>query len=211
MTIVWSLIFIAVGYLFGSIPVGYIMGRLRGVNLLESGSGRTGGTNVLRAAGLPAAAVTIAGDALKGVIPTLVAMNLAPFLFPHWVAALVGAAAILGHNYSLFLKFRGGAGGVTALGALSALSVYAAIGACIAAVIIIVITKYASAATFTGGVAGLIMIVALVALGWIPAGYILYGILAVALLGWSLRPNFARIRAGTERKIGTKEEHITAA
>jgi len=65
MLAVLPIILIVVGYLFGAIPVGYLIGRLYGVNLLESGSGRTGGTNVLRNVGLPAAALTILGDAFK--------------------------------------------------------------------------------------------------------------------------------------------------
>ena len=68
MLVILPIILIVIGYLFGAIPVGYLIGRLRGVNLLESGSGRTGGTNVLRAVGLPAATVTILGDAFKGVV-----------------------------------------------------------------------------------------------------------------------------------------------
>ena len=212
MLILLAIVMIIIGYLFGSIPVGYLIGRLHGVNLLESGSGRTGGTNVLRAAGLPAATFTILGDALKGVIPTYIAANLAEVgLIQPWLAALVGAAAVLGHNHSIFLKFRGGAGGVTALGALAALSLYAALAACAVAIILIVITRYASAASFSGSVAGLILLIILALTGLGPAGYILYGVLVVALISWGLRPNFARIRAGTERKIGASENSIKAA
>lgn len=210
MLVILSISIIIIGYLFGSIPVGYLVGRLYGVNLLKSGSGRTGGTNVLRAVGLPGATFTILGDALKGVIPTYIAVN----LFPSrpWVAALVGFAAVLGHNHSIFLKFRGGAGGVTALAALAALSLYSALAACSVAIIVIVITRYASAATLSGSVAGLILLIilALTGLGpagW-PAGYIIYGVLVVALISWGLRPNFARIRAGTERKIGSSQNPV---
>lgn len=206
MSIILPIVLIVIGYLFGAIPVGYLFGRLWGVNLLESGSGRTGGTNVLRTAGLLPATLTILGDAFKGVIPTYVAVN----IFPGrpWIAALVGTAAVLGHNYSIFLKFRGGAGGVTALGALAALSVYAALVASIVAILAIAISRYASMATFSGSVTGLIMLIILAIGGWGPAGYILYGVLVVPLISWGLRPNFARIRAGTERKIGTSENQI---
>lgn len=206
MSIIMPIVLIVIGYLFGAIPVGYLIGRLWGVNLLESGSGRTGGTNVLRTAGLLPATLTILGDAFKGVIPTYVAVN----IFPErpWIAALVGTATVLGHNYSIFLKFRGGAGGVTALGALAALSVYAALVASVVAILAIAISRYASMATFLGSVTGLIMLIIFAVAGQGPAGHILYGVLVVPLISWGLRPNFARIRAGTERKIGSSENQI---
>jgi glycerol-3-phosphate acyltransferase PlsY len=156
--------------------------------------------------GLFPAALTILGDAFKGVIPTYVAAKLAEGgIIPFWVVALVGVAAVLGHNYSIFLGFRGGAGGVTALGVLAAMSVLTAFVASLVAVGAILLTRYASAATFSGSIAGLLMLVALAMLGRVPWGYSLYGVLAVALISWSLRPNFAAIRAGTERKIGTSK------
>ncbi len=206
MSIILPIVLIVIGYLFGAIPVGYLIGRLWGVNLLESGSGRTGGTNVLRTAGLLAATLTILGDAFKGVIPTYVAVNIFPG--QPWIAALVGTATVLGHNYSIFLKFRGGAGGVTALGALAALSVYAALVASVVAILAIAISRYASMATFLGSVTGLIMLIIFAVVGQGPAGHILYGVLVVPLISWGLRPNFARIRAGTERKIGSSENPI---
>jgi len=210
MSIILPIALIVIGYLFGAIPVGYLVGRLWGVNVLEVGSGRTGGTNVLRAVGLWPAALTILGDAFKGIIPTYVAANLADQLPGQlsWVAALAGAAAVLGHNHSIFLKFRGGAGGVTALGALAALSMPAVVVAGAVAILAIVITRYASVGTFLGSVSGLIMLVILAILGREPSGYILYGLLVVVLISWELRPNFARLRAGTERKIGASEEQI---
>ena len=203
MQVWFSIGLVVIGYLFGAMPIGYLIGRLKGINLLETGSGRTGGTNVLRAAGLPAATITILGDAFKGLIPTYVAANLLPDW--SWVAALVAVATVLGHNYSIFLKFRGGAGGVTALGALAGLSLVSALVASAVAIVAIVWTRYASAATFSGSLAGLLMLTLFALFGWGPAGYILYGVLVVALIAWSLRPNFAAIRAGTERKIGANQ------
>jgi glycerol-3-phosphate acyltransferase PlsY len=206
MLAVLPIILIVVGYLFGAIPVGYLIGRLYGVNLLESGSGRTGGTNVLRNVGLPAAALTILGDAFKGLIPAYIAANLLPG--QPWLAGLVGVATVIGHNYSIFLKFRGGAGGVTALGALAGLSFWAALIACTVAIGAVVLTRYASVGTFSGGVAGLIMLFVIALFGWGPWGYILFGLLVVPLIAWGLRPNFAALRAGTERKIGASGNQI---
>ncbi|MFQ5576118.1 MAG: glycerol-3-phosphate acyltransferase [Anaerolineae bacterium] len=195
------------GYLFGSIPAGFLIGRIWGVDLLRSGSGRTGGTNVLRAAGLFPALLTILSDAFKGLIPTYVAAGLFPAM--PWVAALTGAATVLGHNHSIFLKFRGGAGGVTALGALGALSFPAAVVAAGVAIIAIVASRFASMATFSGSVTGLLMLLILGLAHANPFEYVIYGVIVVGLIGWSLRPNFVRIRAGTERKIGAPEKNIT--
>lgn len=200
--------FIVAAYLSGSIPMGYLIARLWGINVLESGSGRTGGTNVLRAAGLFPALLTILGDAFKGIIPTYLAhlMFQPAALDMPWVAAVAGAATVLGHNHSVFLRFRGGAGGVTALGALSSLAFYPALIAAIAAIVGIAGTRYASVGTFSGAVVGLVALIIFSLNAAIPSAYILYGVLVTLLIGWALRGNFARIRAGTERRIGGSEE-----
>jgi glycerol-3-phosphate acyltransferase PlsY len=114
----------------------------------------------------------------------------------------------LGHNYSIFLKFRGGAGAVTALGALAALNFPVALIGSMVAIGAIVITRYASVGSFLGNLTGLLMLIVFAGLGITPWDYILYGILAVAIIGWSLRPNFTHIREGTERKIGVPENNI---
>lgn len=211
MLYVVALLTIVIGYLFGSIPVGYLIARAMGIDLLQSGSGKIGGTNVLRAAGLFPSMMTILGDALKGLIPTYLAAMFFSTMLPQpmpWVAALTGAAAVAGHNHSIFLKFRGGAGGVTALATLAALSFPGALIAAGVAIVMIVITRYASMATFSGAVTGLLVLIIFAALGITPWDYILFGIIVLGLVGWALRPNFANIRAGTERTIGKKESNI---
>ena len=107
-----------VAYLVGSFPAGYLLGRLWGVNVLEWGSGRTGGTNVLRSAGVLPGLVTGALDVGKGALAVWLASQIAPDTYQVAAEVLAGAAAILGHNYSIFLGFRGGAGVGTSLGAL---------------------------------------------------------------------------------------------
>jgi glycerol-3-phosphate acyltransferase PlsY len=201
-----AILIILVAYIFGSIPVGYLVARARGVDLLHSGSGRIGGTNVLRSTGLIPALITILGDAFKGLIPTYIAVGLFPDM--PWVAALTGIAAVLGHNYSIFLKFKGGVGGVTALAALAALSFPAAVLAAFVAICAIVITRFASMASFSGSVTGLIMLVVFALVKVSPGEYIIYGVIVFGLVCWALRPNFASIKAGTERKIGASEEEI---
>ena len=131
-------------FLFGSIPTGYVIATIKGVDLRKVGSGNIGATNVLRAMGKEAAIITLAGDVLKGVIPVLAVRHLFPetgIQFSGQLASLplqitdtrvalegvIGLAAILGHNFSIFLKFKGGKGVATSLGVALALSPHAAL------------------------------------------------------------------------------------
>ncbi|OQY49095.1 MAG: hypothetical protein B6242_00160 [Anaerolineaceae bacterium 4572_78] len=210
MEIFITIIMIGLAYLSGSLPIGYIVARVSGVDVLQSGSGKTGATNVLRSAGLMPAALTVLGDAFKGLIPTWIAVALATNgLMPFWGAALVGAATVVGHNYSIFLKFKGGVGAVTALASLGAFSLQAGFVAVFVAIAIIAITRYASMGSFISSLTGLFMLIILGLGNITPTAYVLYSALVVLLVGYALRPNFARIIAGTERKIGVKENNVT--
>src|SRR4051812_37053636 len=106
-------------YLLGSVPTGYILGYLSGVDVRKAGSGNVGATNVARVAGKKLGLLTLIGDAAKGVLPVLLARRLD---LDATVLGLVALAAFLGHLYPIFLKFRGGKGVATALGALLALA-----------------------------------------------------------------------------------------
>lgn len=113
----WLLVFFA--YLLGSIPTGFVVGSLSGIDIRRAGSGNVGATNVARVVGKAQGLLTLLGDAAKGFIPVYLA---------HWLGltlaltALVGLAAFLGHLYPVFLKFRGGKGVATALGAFLGLA-----------------------------------------------------------------------------------------
>jgi glycerol-3-phosphate acyltransferase PlsY len=117
------IIAIIFAYLFGSIPTGYILAKLRGINIREVGSGNIGATNVTRALGKGMGAVTLLGDALKGLVPVLFAKSMLSknIQNPELILSLTGLSAVLGHVYSIFLKFKGGKGVATALGVLLAL------------------------------------------------------------------------------------------
>lgn len=130
-------------FLIGSIPTGLIIAKLKGVDLRAIGSGNIGATNVLRAMGKEAAIITLIGDIVKGTIPVLLArhilsssdIGIAPLVHidsfitePKILAeGVVGLFAVLGHNYSIFLKFRGGKGVATSLGMLLPLSPHSAL------------------------------------------------------------------------------------
>ena len=187
-----------IGYLLGATPTGYLIGKLRGVNVLQYGSGRTGGTNVMRAAGPWAAALTVIGDGLKG----LPAVGIAALLVGTPAAkALAGLAAVVGHNWSVFLGWRGGAGAVTNMGVVIGLYYPAMIAMTVAGLIALLAFRMASVATLTTVAAALLIFLGLTILGNLPWAYALYGLLAGAAIVIALLPNIRRILTGTERQL----------
>jgi acyl phosphate:glycerol-3-phosphate acyltransferase len=190
-----------VGYLLGAIPIGYLVGRAWGVDVRQYGSGRTGGTNVLRATGnIVPFLLTGGGDILKGVVAVLVGRMV---FGSELAAALAGVGVVIGHNWSVFLSWRGGAGGATAAAALTALSPLAGIIVVPLGLSILYFSRYASLATITVGLGSLIALVALAA--FVPPGHpwfhVLFGAPAAFLLLLALRPNLRRLADGTERRI----------
>jgi len=190
---------VAAAYLLGSFPAGYLLGRLRGINMLEQGSGRTGGTNVLRSAGPVAALVTGVLDVGKGALAVWLASQMTDYTA---VQVLAGAAAILGHNHSIFLQFRGGAGVGTSLGALGAIYLPAALGLLVLLLLVIAITRYASIGSLTVITLMPVVLLVLALTGVLSLAYVSYGLLAWALIVYAHRPNIRRLIAGTERRLG---------
>ncbi|MBA3531259.1 MAG: glycerol-3-phosphate 1-O-acyltransferase PlsY [Ardenticatenales bacterium] len=191
------------GYFFGAFPTGYIAGRMIGhVDVREMGSGRTGGTNVLRSAGRNAAIVTIVGDIAKGALAVIVARLI-------WdgdpmAAALAAIFSVIGHNYSVFLKFKGGAGTMTAAGALLALHPVVLVLAALIPLIMTYITMMTSIGSLLGSAIGLLLGVVLAWNGDIPWESLIFFVPFFLLSWYSHRPNLARLRAGNERRIGDK-------
>lgn len=110
-------------YLLGSVPTGFVLARARGINIQKSGSGNIGATNVSRALGTRLGAIVLVLDALKGAVPlvTLILLDLHRSVDP-FCLTLTGAAAIIGHCFSIWLGFRGGKGVATALGVFMTLA-----------------------------------------------------------------------------------------
>ena len=204
MDLVKVLGMIAAAYLLGSFPAGYLLGRLWGVNVLQWGSGRTGGTNVLRSAGVLPALITGALDVGKGALAVWLAGALAPDSYQVFTQVLAGAAVILGHNYSVFLGLRGGAGVGTSLGALSMIYWPAAVALLLLLFIIIAATRYASVGSLLVATLMPISLFVLGEAGVLPFAYIGYGVLAWAIIIYSHWPNIQRLISGTERRIGDK-------
>ena len=169
---------VVTAYLLGSFPTGYLLGRLWGVNGLEWGSGRTGGTHVLRSAGILPALITGALDVGKGVLAVWLAGEIVSDAHQATAQVLAGAAVILGHNHSIFLKSHGGSGVGPSLGALAVIYWPAAIGLLVFLVIIVAITRYASIGSLTVITLMPIVLLALGMWGTLPLTYVLYGLLA---------------------------------
>jgi glycerol-3-phosphate acyltransferase PlsY len=195
---------VVLAYLMGSFPAGFLLGRLWGVNVLEWGSGRTGGTNVLRSAGVLPALITGAIDVGKGALAVWVAGQVAPEAHQAIAEILAGVAVILGHNYSIFLGFRGGAGVGTSLGALSMIYWPAAVALLVLLLLIVAITRYASLGSLIVTTLMPIILLALAVTGTLPLAYICYGLLAWVIIVYEHRPNIRRLIEGTERRIGEK-------
>ena len=135
------LILLLISYLLGSIPFGYIVSRMKGVDITKVGSGNIGMANVFRNVG-PIYGVTVLFlDAFKGFLPTFVAIN---YNLLDYQVLMIGLASIIGHSFSVFLRFRGGKGVATSFGVFLAISpIVSAIGLIIW-IISVIITRYSS-------------------------------------------------------------------
>ena len=193
-------------YLAGSFPAGYLLARLRGVNVLQKGSGRTGGTNVLRSAGVLPALLTGALDVGKGALAVWLAGQMVPESHQAVAEVLGGMAVILGHNYSIFLGFRGGAGVGTSLGALGAIYWPAAVALLVLLLVVIAATRYASVGSLTVTTLMPIILLALAVTGSLSLTYVFYGLLAWIIIVYSHLPNIRRLIQGTERRIGGQSQ-----
>jgi glycerol-3-phosphate acyltransferase PlsY len=187
---------IAIGYGLGSIPTGLLIARWQtGVDIRQHGSGNIGMTNVLRAVGKGAAALTLVGDLAKGVIPVLLARA---WLTSPWSIGLVALAAIIGHMYPLFAGFHGGKGVATTLGGFIPLLPGPLLIAFVVWVSCVAFRRQVSLGSLAAAAC-----LPMVALLWgSPAAYVLYALMAAALIWYRHRDNIQRLLAGTESTIG---------
>ena len=194
-----SLLFVAGGYLLGSIATAVLVSRALGTaDPRSGGSGNPGATNVLRLAGRRAAALTLAGDVVKGVVPVLAARAAD---LPPGEVAMVGLAAFLGHLYPAFFGFRGGKGVATALGALLGMEPLLGAGVLATWIVAAGVSRYSS-------LAALVASVLAPGYAWVLSGHPgVVGAVSVmaALLVWRHRANIRRLLAGEEGRIGRAE------
>jgi glycerol-3-phosphate acyltransferase PlsY len=212
------------GYICGSVPIGLVIIRLTtGKDIRNYGSGRTGGTNAMRAGGMWAGIATGILDVLKSFFAVLLCRwvfhGISPMSFPsgnYLLEVLTGFGAVVGHNYSLFLiewvdskggrkpVFHGGAGAAPTLGAATAfwfpsLLIILPIG-----LLVFIFVGYASITTLVGGLLVICIFAVRAYLGYSSAWYIVFGLAIMAILLWALRPNIDRLFKGTERLVGLR-------
>lgn len=192
---------LALGYMLGSIPFGYLLTRAAGIgDVRDIGSGNIGATNVLRTGHKGLAALTLLLDALKGTAAVLIGHKIGALGGVAILASLVaGLGAFLGHVFPVWLGFRGGKGVATYVGVLFALNWQAGLAFCIIWLAVAVLTRYSSLSAL---VAALVAPVALFAMGDPPAA--LLTALLSALLIYKHRANIRRLAAGEEPKIGAQ-------
>lgn len=196
------------GYLIGAIPFGFLIVKLfKGIDVRDIQSGRTGGTNTMRAAGFWAGLATALLDIGKNVVVVLLAKWLVEDAT--WIHILSAIAGIVGHNYSIYVSrkeegkwvWHGGAGGSVALGGAMGLWWPAGPIILLMGIVVFYFVGYASVTTMSVAGAAILIFAVRAAMGsqW---EYIIYGVLALALLIWALRPNIKRLFEGTERLHG---------
>ena len=193
-----AFIWILIGYFSGSIPTGYLIGRLKGIDLTKIGSGSTGATNVLRSLGKGAALTTFLIDILKGFLPVYFSMRLQECAF---LVVMVGIFCIIGHSKSIFLRFKGGKSSAVGLGILTALSWEVALIIFLIWLSVVGISKYSS----LGSIIAIPLAPVLLYLFHKPVLYIVLTVFAaVYIVLIRHRENIQRLIKGTEPKIGQK-------
>ncbi len=205
---------IIVGYLLGSIPFGLLLSRRYAkVDVTKYGSGKTGATNVLRTAGRKSAILVVALDLAKGMLAVIFAGLIVGkgYLVVNGVGlgalvaeVLAALAAIAGHNWSVFLKFRGGRGVATFFGGLIALCPPAAIFGGEIIIIGAGLTRYVSLGSIAGAVGSYAVLVPLTIMNGFPLEYLFYALVGTIIIFVMHRDNIARLIAGKERKLGEK-------
>lgn len=200
MTLLHSVVFVLVSYLFGALPIGLLVGRMvKGIDVRDYGSGNIGASNVWRTMGPFWGVAVFLFDFCKGYFPTHLAERV-PDVSP-WLPVLVGLAAILGHNFSPFLRFKGGKGVATSLGVVYGLSpVAAAVGFAVWG-LCLWITRYISVSSMIAAVVTSLVLIYLNR----DLPHVLFSLLVAFFVVIKHRSNMARLKAGTEPKVGKKK------
>lgn len=198
LDIVVTAVFMVVGYLIGTIPTGYLVARARGVDIQSAGSGNIGATNVMRTLGVLPAIIVILVDPLKGaaavLLPTLLGAS-------NWAVALTGFATVLGNNFNIMLRLRGGKGIATTIGVFVVINPLVA-GLCLLlGIFTILISRYVSLGSMVALFAAPLMLVASLSYP-VPELYLAIALAALAILRH--RANIRRLISGTERRLGER-------
>jgi glycerol-3-phosphate acyltransferase PlsY len=188
---------IGFAYLLGSIPTGYILGKLSGVDVRDLGSGNVGATNVGRSVGKWQGILTLLVDMFKGTVPVAIGIRIN---LPPGAIAAIGCTVFLGHLYPVFLKFRGGKGVATGLGVLLVIAPLASVLLVGVFIAVVIPTRLVSLSSIiTAALAPLAL--------WMffqPPVIVLMGGVLAAMIVWRHRGNIQRLLAGTEPRLGAR-------
>ena len=214
MMIAEFVVVVVIAYLLGSIPFGLIIGKLKsGVDIREYGSGKTGATNVMRTIGTKLGILTLVLDVVKAAGAVMLATVIidggsgsftigSVSVYWHHVAQVVaGLAAMLGHNWPIFAKFKGGRGVTAYFGTLFAIFPPAGIFGAEVVAIAALRSRHMSMGSILGALAALCLMIPLAILYSFPLIYLAYGSVVVALLTYQHQDNIKRLRQGTERQL----------
>lgn len=194
----WTII---LAYVIGASPFGFLAGRMRGIDIRQHGSGNIGATNVLRVLGRPIGITVLVLDVLKGMVPVLIAQQ-ASDPGQSLVPILAAIAAILGHNYTFWLGFKGGKGIATSAGAILPLMMAPLGIALIVWLLAFALTRYVSVASILAGIS---LPVSIGVLGAISKEWnfplLVFACFLAAMATWRHKTNLRRLREGTEHKF----------
>lgn len=201
----WLVVIALVGYLVGSVPFGFLIGKMRGIDIREHGSKNIGATNVLRVLGKKWGYSTFALDVLKG---------LAAVGFARWYSSgdviggiTAGVACILGHNFPVWLKFKGGKGIATSAGVLVALLWHAVLAITIVWIIVFYSTRYVSLASVSAAACLPVTVFALTMTGFIQGWALFIFATVIAVLAiWRHKSNIQRLLQGTESRFESRRK-----
>jgi len=213
--IIFKLIIIAVvSYLLGAIPFALIFAKLMGrVDITQHGSGNIGGTNVLRTVGTKAAIVVVIFDLGKAMLAVFLAgfitgdseLSIVGFSI-NWQAAQVLSAimVMVGHNWSVYIKFRGGKGVAAYFGSWFVMCIPAALFGGAIVIVTTLLTRYVSMGSILGSLGIIILLIILTLTSGSPPIYLLYSVISVIMIVYQHRKNIDRLQTRTERRLGEK-------
>ena len=212
MIVIKFILAAVIGYLMGAIPFALILGkRMGGVDISKHGSGNLGGTNVLRVLGIRAGFLTMALDIVKAFVPVLLAkfiigdsiLNIAGFpLNWQWGQVITALMVMVGHNWSVYIRFRGGKGVATYFGSLFAIFPWAALLGGAILIVTVLLSKYMSLGSIVSSLCILCLFILLTVIDVSPPVYLAYSVISTALIIYQHRSNISRLQAGTESRMG---------
>ena len=219
MILIIKLLAIAlIAYLLGAIPFGLIISqKMAGVDIRQHGSGNIGATNVFRVLGVKYGILTAVLDVGKAVASVLLAgliIGNEPLMVAGYdihvpLAQIVAALMVMvGHNWSVYIRFKGGKGVSAFFGGLVTINWFVALVALAVIAVVVIITRYVSLGSMTAALGALLTFVALTVMGMTTPIYVIYGLLAVLLIIYQHRSNIQRLLSGTENRLGDKKTRV---